>query len=116
MKGHPVPSAKECRKARRMDLACRLFFFGDDDFEGEAQVVDLSFSGCMARSMEPLMQGKRLKLSLFLPDGHAWPVRVDDAIIRWVRDCEFGLEFLSIRPPQLHRIQQYMIRKRDMLS
>ena len=55
-------------------LGLRLFFFGDDDFEGEAQVVDLSFSGCMARSMEPLMQGKRLKLSLFLPDGHAWPV------------------------------------------
>ena len=30
--------------------------------------------------------------------------------------AKFGLEFLSIRPPQLHRIQQYMIRKRDMLS
>jgi hypothetical protein len=115
MKNPLTSSAKEFRKARRMDLVCRLFFFGDDDFEGEAQIIDLSFSGCMARSMEPLIADKRLKLSLFLPDGHEWPVRVEDAIIRWVRNCEFGLEFLSIRPPQLHRIQQFMIRKRDVL-
>jgi hypothetical protein len=108
----PVSSTKEDRKARRVGVNCRLFFFGDNDFEGEAHLLDLSSTGCMARSMEPLQVGWKLKLSLFLPDGHTWPVRVEEAIVRWVRDCECGLEFLSIRPPHLHRVQQLIMKKK----
>ncbi|HJR78380.1 MAG TPA: PilZ domain-containing protein [Nitrospiraceae bacterium] len=107
-----MSSTKEDRKARRVGMSCRLFFFGDDDFEGEAQLLDLSSTGCMARSMEPLQVGRKLKLSLFLPDGHAWPVRVEEAVVRWVRDCNCGFEFLSIRPPQLLRVQQAIMKKR----
>lgn len=107
-----MSSTKEDRKARRVDVTCRLFFFGEDDFEGEAQLLDLSSTGCMAKAMEPLQIERKLKLSLFLPDGHAWPVRVEEAIVRWVRDRECGLEFLSIRPPHLHRIQQLIMKKK----
>jgi hypothetical protein len=107
-----VSSTKEDRKARRVGVNCRLFFFGDEDFEGEAQLLDLSSTGCMARSMEPLELGRRLKLSVFLPDGHTWPVRVEQAVVRWVNDRDCGLEFLSIRPPHLHRIQQLIMKKK----
>ena len=30
------------RRGRRLPLSCRLFFFGDDDFEGEAKMLDVS--------------------------------------------------------------------------
>jgi hypothetical protein len=103
---------KEDRKARRVGVTCRLFFFGEDDFEGEAQLLDLSSTGCMAKSMEPLQVGRKLKLSLFLPDEHTWPVRVEEALVRWVRGCECGMEFIAIRPPHLHRIQQLIMKKK----
>jgi hypothetical protein len=109
---NPVSSTKEDRKARRVGITCRLFFFGDDDFEGEARLQDLSSTGCMATSMLPLQVGRKLKLSLFLPDEYAWPVRVEEAVVRWVRNCDFGLEFLTIRPPHLHRIQHLIMKKK----
>lgn len=39
------------RRGRRLELSCRMFFFGEDDFEGEATLVDLSTSGCKASSL-----------------------------------------------------------------
>ena len=106
------PRTKESRKARRVSLSCRLFFFGENDFEGEAKVLDISFSGCCATSEIEVVVGMRLKLSIFLPDGHPWPLRVDDAVVRWIQDKNFGLEFLSIRPAQLSRVQAFVMKKR----
>jgi hypothetical protein len=53
-------------------------------------------------------------VSIFLPDGHEWPVRVDEAIVRWARGGEFGLQFIKLRPPQLQRIQQYLIKAKPL--
>ena len=41
------------RRGRRLELSCRMFFFGEDDFEGEATLLDLSTSGCKASSAIP---------------------------------------------------------------
>ncbi|HET9961260.1 MAG TPA: PilZ domain-containing protein [Nitrospiraceae bacterium] len=109
-----VGDAKELRKSRRITVECRLFFFGEDDFEGEAEVLDLSFTGCMAKSDTMVAPGLQVKVSIFLPDGHEWPVRVDEAIVRWARGGEFGLQFIKLRPPQLQRIQQYLIKAKPL--
>jgi c-di-GMP-binding flagellar brake protein YcgR len=106
--------AKESRKARRIAIGCRLAFLGEDEVEGEAEVLDLSFTGCMARSDKAVQPGLQMKVSLFLSDGHEWPVRVDEAIVRWARGGEFGVEFVAIRPPQLQRIQQFVIKTKPL--
>ncbi|MBX3235322.1 MAG: PilZ domain-containing protein [Nitrospiraceae bacterium] len=111
-----LEDAKELRKSRRIQVGCRLFFFGEEDFEGEAEVLDLSFTGCMAKSETPLEPGLLMKLSLFLPDGHEWPVRIDEAIVRWARGGEFGVQFVKLRPPQLQRIQQYLIKTKPLAA
>ncbi len=109
-----LEEAKELRKSRRIVIGCRLAFFGEDDLEGEGELLDLSFTGCMAKSESRLHPGLQMKVSLFLSDGHDWPVRIDDAIVRWARGGEFGVEFLAIRPPQLQRIQQYVIKTKPL--
>ncbi|MEP7150126.1 MAG: PilZ domain-containing protein [Nitrospira sp.] len=109
-----MEEAKELRKSRRITIGCRLAFFGEDDLEGEGEVLDLSFTGCMAKSESAVQPGLLMKVSLFLSDGHDWPVRVDEAIVRWARGGEFGVEFLAIRPPQLQRIQQYVIKTKPL--
>ena len=37
-----VSETMKDRRGRRLDLSCRLFFFGQDDFEGEATLLDVS--------------------------------------------------------------------------
>ncbi|MCC2641161.1 MAG: uncharacterized protein K0S45_1574 [Nitrospira sp.] len=77
--------------------------------EGDAEILDLSCAGCMAKSETPVQPGLRMKLSLFLSDGQERPIHVDEAIIRWARGGEFGVEFLAMSQPQLLRIQQFVI-------
>ncbi|MEO8048748.1 MAG: PilZ domain-containing protein [Nitrospirota bacterium] len=92
------------RRGRRLSLSCRLFFFGEDDFEGEATVIDLSTNGCQAKSLILLHVGTTLRLSLFLHD-QKWPLRIDEALVRWVNGGMFGLEFTGIRPAQRERVR-----------
>ncbi len=100
------------RKSRRVATDCRLEFVGEDELEGEAELLDLSSTGCMAKSEQVMPPGLHMKVSLFLSDGHEWPVRVEEAVVRWARGGEFGVEFLVMRPPQLQRIQQFVIKHR----
>lgn len=99
------------RRGRRIVLSCRLFFFGDDDFEGEAQVLDISTNGCSVESSIDVTVGMMLKLSLFLPD-FKWPLRVDQAIVRWIDGNQFGLEFTSIRLAQRERLRNLIMKTR----
>ncbi len=39
------------RRGRRIVHACRMFFFGDDNFEGEATVLDVSTIRLQGRVM-----------------------------------------------------------------
>src|SRR5437868_5224063 len=99
------------RRGRRLDLACRMFFFGENEFEGEATLLDISTSGCRASSSIDLERGLVLKLSLFLPD-HQWPLRVEEAVVRWVEGHHFGLEFSSIRLAQRERLRALLMKSR----
>ncbi|WP_181416701.1 PilZ domain-containing protein [Nitrospira lenta] len=99
------------RRGRRLPLSCRLFFFGEDDFEGEAVLLDISASGCRASSSIPLEIGMIVRLSLFLPD-HPWPLRINQAIVRWIDCKEFGLEFVDITMAQRERLRALVIKAR----
>jgi len=99
------------RRGRRIALSCRLFFFGDDDFEGEAKILDVSTNGCSVESSIDVKIGMMLKLSLFLPD-FKWPLRVDQAMVRWIDGNQFGLEFTSIRLAQRERLRNLIMKTR----
>jgi hypothetical protein len=97
------------RRGRRLTMNRRLFFFGDDEFEGEATILDISTNGCKARSLTEVQVGLSLKLSLFLED-HQWPLRIDTAVVRWVEGECFGLEFVGIRPAQRERLRTMVMK------
>ena len=99
------------RRGRRVSLSCRVFFFGDDDYEGEGKVVDVSTSGCRMSSSETLRVGTMLKFSLFFKD-HQWPVRIDQGIVRWAKEETYGVEFTSIRPAQRERLRALVMNGR----
>jgi PilZ domain len=102
--GSDHEATKAERRGRRLSLSCRLFFFGEHDFEGEATIIDLSTHGCQATSLTHLQVGMVLRLSLFLHD-QKWPLRIDEALVRWVKGPNFGLEFTGIRSAQRERVR-----------
>lgn len=97
------------RRGRRLAMSRRLFFFGDEEFEGEATVLDISTNGCRATSSTEIKAGLSLKLSIFLQDQQ-WPVRIDEAVVRWVEGQSFGLEFVGIRPAQRERLRAIVMK------
>lgn len=99
------------RSGLRLNLVRRIFFFGDDDFEGEASLLDISTSGCRASSSTEVTVDTILKLSIFLQD-QPWPLRIDEAVVRWVDGPSFGLEFVGIRPAQRERIRAIVMNAR----
>jgi hypothetical protein len=99
------------RRGRRLRIDCRLFFFGEDEFEGEAQVLDISTNGCQASSQIAVQVGMQLRLSIFLGD-QKWPLRIEQATVRWVRGQNFGLEFIGIRSAQRERLRAMIMAKR----
>lgn len=107
----PEETSVKDRRGRRIEISCRIFFFGDDELEGEAKLLDISTHGCRASTSIELTTGMVLKLPLFL-DDHKWPLRVDEAIVRWIEGQEFGLEFTSIRLAQRERLRTLIIRAR----
>ena len=100
------------RRGRRIAHSCRMFFFGDDEFEGEATVLDVSTNGCRVESSVEVKVGMALKLSLFLSD-FKWPLRIDQAIVRWIDGKQFGLEFASIRLAQRERLRSLIMKSRS---
>lgn len=105
------PADEKDRRGRRIALSCRMFFFGDDEFEGEAIALDVSTNGCRAESSVEVKVGMVLKLSLFLSD-FKWPLRIDQAIVRWIDGQQFGLEFTSIRLAQRERLRNLIMKTR----
>jgi len=101
-------SMAECR-GRRLKLNCSLFFFGAGDIEGDAPILDLSTGGCQATSLSDVRVGTTLRLSLFLQDQE-WPLRIDEALVRWVKGPTFGLEFTKIRPAQRERVRAIIMK------
>lgn len=99
------------RRGRRVKISHRLFFFGEDDFEGEATILDISTGGCRVSSVTEVKVGMILKLSLFLQD-QPWPLRIDESIVRWVRAPTFGLEFLGVRPAQRERLRAILMKRK----
>ncbi|OQW33727.1 MAG: hypothetical protein A4E19_02435 [Nitrospira sp. SG-bin1] len=107
----PIDPNPQDRRGRRISLSCRMFFFGEDDFEGEATVQEVSTNGCRAESSVEVKVGMLFKLSLFL-DDFKWPLRVDQALVRWIDGTQFGLEFTSIRLAQRERLRTLIMKTR----
>jgi hypothetical protein len=71
--------------------------------DGTGTAVDLSIRGCHIQSFVPVLSGIRIKLSIEIPDQKA-VIEIDQAVVRWVRGQEFGLEFATIAPDQFERL------------
>ena len=70
---------------------------------GEGFLLDLSLQGCCMRTTTPVPLRSYLQLRL-MPSHTDTPILIDLAAVRWVREQDCGIHFLSLRPDQQERL------------
>ncbi|MEK7236112.1 MAG: PilZ domain-containing protein [Nitrospirota bacterium] len=94
------------RKARRVELHCTIGF-SSGEVEGDATVTNISTAGCRAESDINMAEGLDVQVLLHLPNQSP-PVRVERAVVRWVSDSAFGLNFILFFPSERARLRTFI--------
>ena len=94
----------EKRQRPRFTAQFRSTFSGGQR-EGRGITLDLSDGGCRIETDEPVVVGAAFECRIYAP-GLDWPLRIDEAQVRWVKGKTFGVQFVSIRPDERVKLKR----------
>jgi hypothetical protein len=109
-KRHPQPRAikkeslLEKRQQPRFTSQFRSTISGGQG-EGQGRTLDLSASGCMIETDLQVVVGALCECRIYVP-GLDWPLRIDEAQVRWVKANTFGIQFMKIQPSEEAKLKQ----------
>ncbi len=73
--------------------------------EGQGRTLDLSIGGCMIETDFPVVVGASFECRIYVP-GLDWPLRIDEAQVRWVKANTFGIQFKKIQRDEEAKLKQ----------
>lgn len=97
------PKSHERRVQPRFTTQFRSTFSGQNE-EGQGRTLDISSGGCKIESEMKVVQGATFECRLHVP-GLDWPLRIDEAMVRWIEGNTFGIAFTRIRPEELAKLK-----------
>jgi hypothetical protein len=77
----------------------------EEELESDATLLELSVGGCRIHSETPLALGKEYSLILQLT-GKRQPIRIETAVVRWIKNGVYGLKFLALPLKEESRIKE----------
>ena len=98
---------KEQRKNLRFHVQFRSSFSSVGMVGGEGDIVDLSINGCRIESPTDVQPGVSLEVRI-LSIEHEAPIQIQQALVRWSRGRQFGLEFVTMDTDEWARLQHTM--------
>ena len=109
LKVHPAKRnrATEKRSHPRFTAQFRSTFSGGQR-EGQGKTLDLSDGGCRIESDHPVVAGASFECRIYAP-GLSWPLRIDEAQVRWVKGNTFGLQFTDMQPGERAKLKQLIM-------
>lgn len=78
--------------------------FSGQSQEGQGRTLDISAGGCKIESDMRVEQGATFECRLHIP-GLDWPLRIDEATVRWVDGNSFGIAFSRITPEEFAKLR-----------
>jgi hypothetical protein len=97
----------EKRSHPRFTAQFRSTFSGGQR-EGQGKTLDLSDGGCRIESDHPVVAGASFECRIYAP-GLSWPLRIDEAQVRWVKGNTFGLQFTAMQPDERVKLKQVLV-------
>jgi len=98
-----VSSPQDRRDQPRFNTQFRSSLSGQFQ-EGQGRTLDISSGGCKIESDLKVEQGATFECRLHIP-GLDWPLRVDEATVRWTDGKTFGIAFTKISPQELEKLK-----------
>lgn len=95
----------DLRKNLRFHVHFRSSFSSVGMVGGEGDIVDLSIGGCRIESAVHVQPGVSLEVRI-VTIGQESPIQIQQAIVRWKRGGQFGLEFVTMGPSEWTRLQR----------
>ncbi|MBM4127430.1 MAG: PilZ domain-containing protein [Nitrospira sp.] len=92
------------RKTPRFPVQFRSSFSSANIVSGVGVLNDLSSGGCRIFSTTSVKPGTTLALCIEM-FGEEPPMQIKQVVVRWCRDGQFGVEFLSLAPEDWARLQ-----------
>jgi hypothetical protein len=93
------------RKDARFPVQFRSSFSSANTVSGNGILSELSIRGCRISSAAPVKPGTEMELRFELSVGEP-PIQVRQAVVRWSRDGNFGLEFINFVEGEWSRLQK----------
>ncbi len=94
----------EKRQQPRFTAQFRSTFSGGQR-EGQGKTLDLSDGGCRIETDQPVVIGAAFECRIYAP-GLNWPLRIDEAQVRWVKGKIFGLQFVAMDSDERAKLRQ----------
>ncbi|NOT23769.1 MAG: PilZ domain-containing protein [Nitrospiraceae bacterium] len=94
----------EQRKNLRFHVQFRSSFSSVGVVGGEGDIVDLSINGCRVESPTVVQPGISLEIQIATKVPEL-AIHIQQAIVRWNRGKQFGLEFVTMAPQEWSRLQ-----------
>ena len=94
----------EHRKNIRFRVQFRSSFSSIAMVGGEGSLVDLSLRGCRIESPTDVQPGASLEVRIAARE-HEPSIQIQQALVRWSRGRQFGLEFVTMAPEEWARLQ-----------
>ena len=79
--------------------------FSGGQREGQGKTVDLSDGGCRIESDATVVANASFECRIYAP-GLDWPLRIDEAQVRWVKGNSFGLQFTVMHPEERRKLRE----------
>ena len=73
--------------------------------EGQGRTLDLSTGGCKNESDLTVVVGATFECRIYVPELD-WPLRIDEAQVRWVKAGTFGIQFTKIQPDEKAKLKR----------
>jgi len=97
------PRPEDRRVQPRFTAQFRSTFSGQGQ-EGQGRTLDVSVGGCKIESDMKVEQGAKFECRLHIP-GLDWPLRIDEATVRWVDGNSFGIAFSRITSEEFAKLR-----------
>src|SRR3954463_8976590 len=94
----------EQRKNLRFHVKFHSSFSSIGMVVGEGTLIDLSIRGCRIATPPVVVPGAALEVRIATIEYDP-PIKVQQALVRWVRGRQFGVDFVSMGPEEWARLQ-----------
>lgn len=104
----------DLRRQQRFLVHFQSVLSGQPRDESVGTIMNLSKSGCRAKTDSQVYSGMQISLRFDVP-GETSPICVERAAVRWNREGELGVGFITVALPHQERLEQLLKRlKQDL--